>query len=134
VSLRLLLVLAAAQAAWSAQVLRLDIDGVIHPVTVEMVKDTIRQAQTSGASLILLRLDTPGGLMEATRELSQLIVASPVPVATWVGPSGARAASAGFFVLLSGDVAAMAPGTRTGAASPVTLSGQQIDAVLRLKI
>jgi membrane-bound serine protease (ClpP class) len=99
-----------------------------------MVADTIREAEKSGAALILIRLDTPGGLMDATREVVKQMVASPVPVVTWVGPGGARAASAGFFLVMAGDVAAMAPGTRTGAASPVTLSGQQIEAVMRRKI
>lgn len=131
---RVLLVLMAARFAWAAHVIRLDVDSVIHPITVDIARDAIRTAETSGASLILVRLDTPGGLMDATREVVKLLVASPVPVVTWVGPSGARAASAGFVILLAGDVAAMAPGTRTGAASPVTLSGQPLEAVMRKKV
>src|SRR5439155_18039205 len=76
------------------------------------------------ADAILLRLNTPGGLMDAMRETVEKIVASPVPVITYVTPSGGRAASAGFFLLEAGDVAAMAPGSNTGAAHPVLMSGQ----------
>jgi len=108
------------------------LDGVVHPITVEIITHALAQAEREGAAAVLIRLDTPGGLLESTREITQLIVASPVPVITYVTPSGGRAASAGFFILEAGDVAAMAPGTRTGAASPVLL-GQQMDPVLRRK-
>jgi membrane-bound serine protease (ClpP class) len=117
----------------AAEVFRLDIDNVVHPVTVEMVSDALEQARARRAALLLVRLDTPGGLMEATRELVEKLIASPTPVVTLVAPSGARAASAGFFLLMAGDVAAMAPGTRTGAASPIML-GRELDPVLRKKI
>ena len=109
----------------AADVLRVDIDNVVHPVTVEMVADAVDQARTRGSAVLLVRLNTPGGLMSSSRELIEELIASPVPVVTWVAPSGARAASAGFFLLLAGDVAAMAPGTNTGAASPVVL-GQRV--------
>jgi len=110
-----------------------DIDGVVHPVTVEIIGHAIEQAQREGASLLLIRLNTPGGLMEATRQIAERIVASPTPVAAYVFPSGGRAASAGFFLLLSADIAAMAPATNTGAASPVLLAGE-MDAVMRSKV
>ncbi len=126
-------VLTLALRATPAEVFRLDIDSVIHPVTVEIVAAAVDQTRARRSTLLLIRLDTPGGLMEATRGVVEKLIASPVPVVTWVAPSGAHAASAGFFLLLSGDVSAMAPGTHTGAASPVVL-GRELDPVLRRKI
>jgi membrane-bound serine protease (ClpP class) len=108
----------------SPKVVAVDIDGIIHPVTVEILSRAIDQAKRENAGAILVRLNTPGGLMNAMRETVEKIVASPVPVIVYVTPSGGRAASAGFFLLEAGDVAAMAPGTNTGAAHPVLLSGQ----------
>ena len=128
----LLLTMLALRAP-AAEVLQLDIDNVVHPVTVEMVADAIDQARARGYAVLLVRLNTPGGLMSASREVVEALIASPTPVVTWVGPSGARAASAGFFLLLAGDLAAMAPGTNTGAASPVML-GRELDPVMRRKI
>jgi len=139
VSLRMvarLVALAAAAAALAAaapQVLAVDIDGIVHPVTVEVVSRALEQARDRGAALVLIRLNTPGGLMDAMRETIEKIVASPVPVATFVTPSGGRAASAGFFILEAGDIAAMAPGTNTGAAHPVLFAGQ-MDAVMKQKV
>jgi len=115
------------------RVIAADIDGVVHPITVEIVARAIEQARTENASCVLMRLNTPGGMLDATREAIEKIVASPVPIVTYVTPSGGRAASAGFFLLEAGDVAAMAPGTNTGAASPVIL-GQQMDPVMRAKV
>ena len=109
------------------------ITGEIHPITVEIVGHAIEQAQSENAALLLVRINTPGGLLEATREIIQKLDASPVPVVTYVEPSGARGASAGFFVLEAGDVAAMAPGTNTGASSPVMMVGQ-MDQVMRNKV
>ena len=119
--------------ASSAEVFQLDIDSVIHPITTEIVTDAVNQARTRGSAVLLIRLNTPGGLMSATQEIVERLIASPVPVVTWVAPSGTRAASAGFFLLLAGDVSAMAPGTHTGAASPVML-GRELDPVLRRKV
>lgn len=110
-----------------------DFQSVIHPVSVEILRHALEQAKREQAQFVLIRLNTPGGLLEATREIIEAINASPVPVVTFVTPSGGRAASAGFFILLSGDVAAMAEGTRTGAASPVTL-GEPMDPVMRKKV
>lgn len=115
------------------RVVAVDVDKVVHPVTVEIVGRAIDQAQREGAQLVLIRLNTPGGLMDASRRAIEKIVASPVPVVTFVTPSGGRAASAGFFLLEAGDVAAMAPGTNTGAASPVAI-GVEMDAVMRRKV
>src|ERR1019366_2845401 len=93
----------------------------------------IDRAQRDRAPFLLIRLNTPGGLLEATRQLVERIDASPVPVVTFVTPSGGRAASAGFFLLEAGDVAAMAFGTNTGAASPVAI-GSEMDPVMRRKV
>ncbi len=131
--LPVLAVLACAPAQ-AARVITVAVDGVVHPVTHEILSHAIDQAQREGANLLLIRLNTPGGLMDATREIVEKLVSSPVPVATFVAPSGGRAASAGFFILQAGDVAAMAPGTNTGAASPVLLMGSQMDAVMRRKV
>jgi membrane-bound serine protease (ClpP class) len=123
-----------AQAAWAApKVIAVDVDGMVHPVTTEIVASALAQARSEGASLVIVRLNTPGGLMDAMRETIEKIIASPVPVVMYVEPSGGRSASAGFFLLESGDVAAMAPGTNTGAAHPVALGGE-MDAVMKEKV
>jgi membrane-bound serine protease (ClpP class) len=106
---------------------------MVHPITVEIIHHAIEQAQVEHAELLLIRLNTPGGLLDATRHLIEELEAAPVPVVTYVTPSGARAASAGFFLLEAGDIAAMAPGTNTGAASPV-LIGQQMEETMRKKV
>ncbi len=111
----------------------MSVDGMVHPITVEIVSHAIEQAQAEHAEILLVRLSTPGGLLDATRKLIEELEASPVPVVTYVAPSGARAASAGFFLLEAGDIAAMAPGTNTGAASPV-LMGQQMEETMRKKV
>jgi membrane-bound serine protease (ClpP class) len=115
------------------RVVAVSIDGEISPITAEIIGDAIAQATAENAALLLIRINTPGGLMDATRQTIQKLDASPVPVVTYVTPSGARAASAGFFILEAGDVAAMAAGTNTGAASPVLLVGQ-MDQVMRDKV
>ena len=115
------------------EVLAVDVDGIIHPVTVEIVSRAIEQARQQHAAAVLVRLNTPGGLMDAMRQTIERMLASPVPVITYVTPSGGRAASAGFFLLEAGDVAAMAPGTNTGAAHPVVMGGQ-MDAVMKQKV
>jgi membrane-bound serine protease (ClpP class) len=123
-----------AQVAFAKpKVLAVDVDGVVHPITVEIVASAIERAKQENASLILVRLNTPGGLMDAMDKTIQEMLASPVPVATYVTPSGGRAASAGFFLLQAGDVAAMSPSTRTGAAHPVALNGE-MDAVMAQKV
>lgn len=123
----------AAQASATPKAVAVDVDGVIHPITTEIVANAIEQAKREGAALVIVRLNTPGGLMDAMRETIEKIVASPVPVATYVEPSGGRAASAGFFLLQAGDVAAMAPGTNTGAAHPVAMFGQ-MDTTMKQKV
>jgi membrane-bound serine protease (ClpP class) len=124
---------AAFLAPAAPRVVAVDIDSVVHPITVELVGHAIEQAGLENAAAVLLRLNTPGGLLDATRELNSKIITSRVPVIAYVAPSGGRAASAGFFILEAADVAAMAPGTNTGASSPV-LMGQQMDPVMRSKV
>ncbi len=116
-----------------SKVVAVDVNGVVHPITVDIITHALAQAQREGAELVLVRLNTPGGLFEATRQIIEKLLASPVPVVTFVTPSGGRAASAGFFILQAGDVAAMASGTNTGAASPVLLAGE-MDKVMRDKV
>jgi len=123
----------AGRAEAAGRVLEVDVDSIVHPVTVEIVGRALDQAAQQHDDAVLIRLNTPGGLMDAMRETIQKIVASPVPVITYVAPSGGRAASAGFFLLEAGDVAAMAPGTNTGAAHPV-LMGTEMDPVMKQKV
>ena len=131
--------LGASAAAQSDRplVIELQVDGQIDPVSAEYVIEGLDQADASGAALVLITLHTPGGLDTSMRAIIQRILDSRSPVAVYVTPSGARAASAGFFILLAADVAAMGTGTHTGAASPLAAVGGvpvQIDETLRNKI
>jgi membrane-bound serine protease (ClpP class) len=116
------------------RVVEIDLDEIIEPVTSEYVEQGIRRANEEGAAAILIELSTPGGLDTSMREIIKAIISSRVPVINYVAPSGSRAASAGFFILLSGDVAAMAPGTNTGAAHPVMMNGAEIGKTMETKI
>ncbi len=118
----------------SPVVLEINLDGVVQPVSADYVVQGIKEANRINASAILLELSTPGGLEDSMREIIGAIVNSRVPVITYVAPSGSRAASAGFFILLSGDVAVMAPGTNTGAAHPVTMGGMNVGKTEETKI
>ena len=127
----------ASPADLPSRVVQLRINGEIEPILSEYIVNGIEQAGRDHASLVLITINTPGGLDDSMREIIQAILKSPVPVATFVTPSGSRAASAGFFILLSADIAAMSPGTDTGAASPLMeIGGQvaQIDDTLKKKI
>jgi membrane-bound serine protease (ClpP class) len=128
---------AAPASSAPSTVVELRIDGEIEPILAEYIVNGIEQANRDHAALVLITMDTPGGLDTSMRAIIQAILRSSVPVATYVYPTGSRAASAGFFILLSADVDAMSPGTETGAASPIMeLAGQtvQIDPTLRKKI
>ncbi len=111
-----------------------DISGAITPVQAEILQKSIEQAENEKASFLLVRLDTPGGTLSSARKMVKEIINSAVPVGVWVGPSGARAASAGVFLVAASDVAAMAPKTTIGSASPVQASGKDTGETMRKKI
>ena len=118
-------------------VLELSLDGEVEPILATYIDEGLADAARRHAALALITMDTPGGLSDSMKDMIQHILASPVPVAVYVSPTGARGASAGFYILLSADIAAMAPGTHAGAASPIIAIGgfpQQIDEVFRRKI
>jgi membrane-bound serine protease (ClpP class) len=118
-------------------VLELKLDGEVEPILATYVDEGLQDAARRHAALVLITMDTPGGLSDSMKDMIQHILVSPVPVAVYVAPTGARGASAGFYILLSADIAAMAPGTHAGAASPIIAIGgfpQQIDEVFRRKI
>ena len=128
------LLLFILSAASSAEILKIVINDSIHPITDEYIGRAIAEAEHGKAQALLIEINTPGGLLESTRDIIEKILASPVPVIIYVTPSGSRAASAGFFILESADVAAMAPGTNTGAAHPVSLGGGKMDDTMKEKI
>ena len=115
-------------------VVHIEVDSIIHPVSAEFIQESLEKARERGASLFVIELNTPGGLLESTNEITRAILNSEVPVVVWVGPRGAKAASAGFFILMAADIAAMAPGTNTGAAHPVGGQGEDIDGTLGEKV
>jgi membrane-bound serine protease (ClpP class) len=128
-----LLIFAFAVPA-SAEVLKIVVNDTIHPITAEYIDRAIQDAAHNHEQALLIEISTPGGLLDSTRDIIEKILASPVPVIIYVTPSGSRAASAGFFILESADIAAMSPGTNTGAAHPVDLFGGKMDDVMKEKI
>jgi len=118
----------------AAEILKITVDDTIQPVSAEYIARAIKEAAQRNDQAILIEINTPGGLVDSTREIIEKVTTSPVPVIIYVTPSGSRAASAGFFILESADVAAMAPGTNTGAAHPVILGGGNMDDVMKQKL
>ena len=116
-----------------ANVLRVPVSDMIHPISDEYIGRALDQAARTHSSLVVIELRTPGGLLDSTRSIVEKIMTSKVPVAVYVSPSGSTAASAGFFLLESADIAAMAPGTNTGAAHPVIL-GDKMDEIMKTKM
>jgi membrane-bound serine protease (ClpP class) len=128
-----LLLLASCGSAL-AQIVKVKVDDTIQPISAEYIDRAIAHAKQTNADAVLIELNTPGGLVDSTRDIIQKILASQVPVIVYVTPTGARAASAGFFILEAADVAAMAPGTNTGAAHPVAISGEKIEDTMKTKL
>ncbi len=120
-------------AAPQPHVALVDMDMMILPGTQGYLENSIQQAKTSGAKLIILKLNTPGGIIQTSQEMIQGIFESPVPIVVFVSPTGATATSAGVFITMAGHVAAMSPGTSIGAAHPVSGEGKDIEGDMRLK-
>jgi membrane-bound serine protease (ClpP class) len=116
-----------------ASVLRIRVNDMIHPISAEFIGRALADAARAGDTAVVIELSTPGGLLESTRSIVEKIMTSRVPVIVYVSPTGSRAASAGFFLLEAADVAAMAPGTNTGAAHPVIL-GEKMDEIMKTKM
>ncbi len=130
----LILIFASLQVYAKNTAWVLEIDGAIGPATADYIKRGLADAQNSGVKLVILTVDTPGGLDIAMRDIVQSIVASSIPVVTYVSPSGARAASAGIYILYASHIAAMAPGTNLGAATPVQTDATAKDNIMDNKI
>ena len=130
------LLIALIPLAGYSTIIKITIDAPIHPVTSEYIRNAIDKAEDDNASLVIMVLNTPGGLDSSMREIIERILSSDVPIAAYVSPNGARAASAGFFISIACDLFVMAPGTNTGAAHPVgvSITGQQMDETMADKV
>ena len=116
------------------KILLIRLDGTINPATAEYIINSISRAEAEKASALVIEMDTPGGLLESTRKIVQGILGSSVPVIVYIAPSGARAGSAGVFITLSANIAAMAPGTNIGAAHPVGGGAEDTTSVMSEKV
>jgi membrane-bound serine protease (ClpP class) len=116
------------------EVVHLVLDSIIHPVAEEMVRQAIEEGEARHAAAIVIELSTPGGLLPSTRSIGTAMLETDLPIVVFVSPRGAQAASAGFFILMAADIAAMAPGTNTGAAHPIAGTGQDIPGTLGEKV
>lgn len=124
----------AAPALPRTAVVVADLNTEVHAVSADFLAKTIEEAAAAGSPLVVIRINTPGGRLDSTRKITQAILASPIPVVGYVWPPGGQAASAGFFILMACDVAAMAPGTNAGAASPVGGQGEDLPKTIGKKV
>jgi len=131
----LVLLLAAIPFWLGAEIYTLRFDGPVDPLLEEFAVNSLREIQQKGdARLLVIGIDTPGGFDTSMRTIIKAMLGTGVPVAVFVSPQGARAASAGFFILMAADIAAMAPGTNTGAAHPVSVTGSDIEKTMKEKV
>src|SRR5262245_8837673 len=128
------LLMIAANIGARADALNLKLDGQITPASADVIVSAIARAERDNSSALIITINTPAGLDSSMREIISRIISSRVPVIVYVAPSGARAASAGFVILISADVAAMAPGTETGAAHPVLIGGGEMSKTMTDKV
>lgn len=133
IAIVLVLLLSLGQELKS-DVIKISVEGGISPATTLFIKNSIQYAEDRKAEALIIQLNTPGGLLDATRDIVQEIMGANVPVVVWIAPSGARAGSAGVFITLAAHIAAMAPGTNIGAAHPVGMGGEKIDSTMNEKI
>lgn len=126
--------LAGTALAQSREAHVVEVDGIISPITERYITRALEEAERSGAEAVVITLDTPGGLLSATRDITETLLSAPVPVIVYVSPQGAHAASAGTFITAAAHVAAMAPGTNIGAASPIGAQGEGLDETLKEKV
>lgn len=125
---------AAPDAPTSGPVYIVKVEGIVNPVMGEYILGSLEEAEGAGASLVVIELDTPGGLDLSMRDIVKALLSSPVPVAVYVSPSGSRAASAGVFITMAAHIAAMAPGTNIGSAHPVAMGGEKMDETMMKKV
>ena len=123
-----------AQATTGPHALVITIDGVINPVKDRYIERAMEEAQIRGSTLLIIRLDTPGGLLSSTRDIVEQLLSAPIPTAVYVTPKGARAGSAGTFITAAANFAVMAPGSNIGAATPISSTGQDLDETLASKV
>lgn len=121
-------------AGTDGEVVVLTVENIINPVTAEYIIQGIKQASKEKAAAVVIQLDTPGGLVTSTRTIIKEMLNSPVPVVVYVAPSGSQAASAGTFIMIAANIAAMAPGTNMGAAHPVSVGGEKMDKTMSDKV